>query len=84
MYFSILKISSILALIGSALCAPVSTSPVNKRGYNIGQLSQTPPPPGFGVGQYGSFNNVQLQVNDVNILQFALMLEVRLPLGLHS
>ena len=71
MHFSTL-ISSLLGLAGLAV-----SSPITKRGFNIGKLSPSPPPNNFGVGQFGSFNQFSLgQVSDVDILQFALMLEV--------
>ena len=71
MYFSLLKWSTLLGLAGLAVSAPVS-----KRGFDRGHLSKTPPSSGFGIGQYGSFSSFSPQVSDVNILQFALMLEV--------
>jgi len=72
-----LKLSSVFAFVGLTLAAPVSHAPITKREeFNIGSLSPTPPNKGFGVGEFGSFNNLKLQVNDVNILQFALMLEI--------
>jgi hypothetical protein len=77
MYASILKIILFFLLLESAFCAPVSKLLGKRDNYPIGQLSTTPPTPGYGLAHYGDFNNVQLQVNDVNILQFALMLEVR-------
>jgi hypothetical protein len=70
-------LSFVLALVGFAFCAPLSHELGKRDNFNVGQLSSTPPSPGFGVGQFGSFNNLQLLVNDVNILQFALMLEVK-------
>jgi hypothetical protein len=75
-----LTLSSVFAFIGLAIAAPLNVAPLAKRqNFDIGQLSQSPPSPGFGVGQYGSLSDVKLVVNDVNILQFALMLEVRAP-----
>jgi hypothetical protein len=72
MHLSILKWSSFLGFAGLAASAPLA-----KRSFNLGSLSTTPPPSELGVGQFGSMGSVNLQVNDVNILQFALMLEVR-------
>ena len=71
MHFSLLKWSSFLGLAGLAASAPLA-----KRTFNLPSLSSTPPTSGLGVGQFGSMGSVNLQVNDVNILQFALMLEV--------
>ena len=62
-----------------------SAIPIARRHFNIGSLSSSPPPRRYGIGQYGSFSGLNLQVNDINILQFALMLEVHFVLirGLH-
>lgn len=71
MRFSSLKLG-FFGLVGLAASAPTS-----KRGFYMSKPSQSPPPSNFGVGSYGSFNQFSLsQVNDVDILQFALMLEV--------
>jgi hypothetical protein len=67
------KILSTLGLAGLAVSAPL----LERSQYNVGHLSHNPPPKGFGQGQYGSYQGFQVKnVNDVNILQFALMLEV--------
>jgi hypothetical protein len=71
MHLTILKWFSFVSFLGFTLSAPVS-----KRGFDVGSLSTTPPQQGMGVGQFGSLSALKLQVNDVNILQFALMLEV--------
>ena len=71
MHFSLVKLTSFLGLASLAVSAPLT-----KRGhFNCGQLSEQPPSR-HNVGKYGDFNNFKLQVSDVNILQFALMLEV--------
>jgi hypothetical protein len=62
-----------LFLLGSTYSTPIS-----KRHFNAGKLSSNPPSKGFGQAQYGEFNNFNPQINDVNILQFALMLEVNI------
>lgn len=72
MYHSILRWFSLLSVVSLVI-----SSPVSKRSFDIGSLSSTPPQQGLGVGQFGSYKSLNLQVNDVNILQFALMLEVR-------
>ena len=74
MHLSILKGISFLGLAGLAASAPLA-----KRTFDIGTLSTSPPSGELGVGQFGQIGQVNLQVNDVNILQFALMLEVRRP-----
>jgi hypothetical protein len=71
MHFSILRSIIFLFFVGLVVSAPVS-----KRHFNVGQLSSSPPSQGFGIAQYGSFNDFSLQTSDVIILQFALMLEV--------
>jgi hypothetical protein len=71
MHLTILKWFSFVSFLGFTLSAPVS-----KRSFDVGSLSATPPQQGLGVGQFGSLSGLNLQVNDVNILQFALMLEV--------
>src|SRR5579859_6945384 len=75
----LLKWSTALGLIGSAIAAPLSLAravSLERRAYQLPSLSTTPPAKGFGVGQFGSFKDVKFNVNDPNILQFALMLEV--------
>lgn len=74
MYLSILKWSSFFGLAGLAASAPLA-----KRDFSLGSLSTSAPSSELGVGQFGSLNSVNLQVTDVNILQFALMLEVCRP-----
>ena len=71
MHLSILKGFSFLGLTGLAAAAPLA-----KRTFDVGSLSTSPPSGELGVGQFGQMGSVNLQVNDVNILQFALMLEV--------
>lgn len=75
MHLSILKWASIIGLAGLAASAPLAK---RTSGFNLPSLSSTPPSSGLGVGQFGSMGSINLQVNDVNILQFALMLEVSL------
>ena len=71
MQFRIVNILSIVTYIGCALATPIVP-----RTFDVGQLGSSPPPPEFGIAQYGSFEQLNLQVNDFNILQVALMLEV--------
>jgi hypothetical protein len=78
MHLSIFKWFSFVSFLGFTLSAPVS-----KRSFDVGSLSATPPPQGMGVGQFGSMQGLNLQVNDVNILQFALMLEVCIVTGVY-
>lgn len=74
MHLSITKGISFLGLAGLAASAPLA-----KRTFDVGSLSTSPPSGELGVGQFGQMGQVNLQVNDVNILQFALMLEVCPP-----
>jgi hypothetical protein len=75
MHSRLVKLFSFFGLAGLAIASPIS-----KRHYDVGKLSSQPPPKNYGVGNWGSFNNFQLgSVNDVDILQFALMLEVHHP-----
>jgi hypothetical protein len=75
MHSRLVKLFSLFGLAGLAISAPIS-----KRHFDCGQLSSQRPSHNYGVGNYGSFNNFQLgSVNDVDILQFALMLEVNHP-----
>ena len=72
---SLVKLCSFFGLAGLAIAAPIS-----KRHFDVGHLSSQPPPQNYGIGSWGSFSNFQLgSVNDVDILQFALMLEVHHP-----
>ena len=65
-------------LLSLGLAGLAASAPLLERGhYDIGKLSHNAPPHGFGEGRYGSYHGFQVQnVDDVNILQFALMLEV--------
>lgn len=66
-----------LSLLGLAGLA-ASTSLLERGNFDVGHLSSSPPPHNFGQQNYGGYNGFQIQnVNDVNILQFALMLEVQ-------
>jgi len=72
------KILSSLGLAGLAACAPL----LGRGHHGIGHLSHNAPRHGFGEGKFGSYHGFQVQnVDDVNILQFALMLEVDHPLS---
>lgn len=73
MRVSFLKWSSILSLASVAF-----SSPVFRRGqhHDCGQLSKSRPSKGYGQAKFGDYSNFAVQSNDVNILQFALMLEV--------
>jgi hypothetical protein len=79
MHLSTLKGLSFLGLAGLAASAPLA-----KRTFNVGTLSTSPPSGELGVAQFGQMSQVNLQVNDVNILQFALMLEVCSPKKQHA
>lgn len=72
MHFSLVQLATFLGLASLAVSVPLT----KRDHYDCGQLSQQPPPSGKGQGNFGDYSNFNLQVNDINILQFALMLEV--------
>jgi len=65
-------------LLSLGLAGLAASAPLLERGHHdVGQLSHNPPRHGYGEGKFGSYHGFQVQnVDDVNILQFALMLEV--------